>query len=86
MKMENFWDYNVWSTVILIGVLLLSLIAANILRKTIPFLQNSLIPASVLGGILLIIVAGIYKAVTGDVMFDTQLFAGEGTAKLERIT
>lgn len=84
--MENFWDYNVWGTIILIGVLLLSLIAANILRKTIPFLQNSLIPASVLGGILLIIVAGIYKMVTGEVMFDTLLFAGEGTAKLERIT
>lgn len=69
--MENFWDYSVWSGLNLAAVLLMSLLAANVLKKSIKFLQASLIPASVLGGGILIIVAGIYKECTGDVMFDT---------------
>ncbi len=84
--MENFWDYNVWGAVLLFAVLLGSLLAGNILKKSIPLLQKSLVPTSVLGGTLLIILAGIYKAATGRVMFDTALFCGNGTANLEIIT
>ncbi len=84
--MENFWDFNVWSSFNIVGVLLLSLLIANILRRSIPFLRKSLIPASVLGGALLMITEGIYKAVTGDVIFDTAFFGGNGTAALEIIT
>jgi len=84
--MENFWDYNVWSTLNLIAVLLLSLLAANMIKKAVPWLQASLIPTSVLGGGILIVVAGIYKLATGDVMFDTAFFGGKGTATLETIT
>lgn len=69
--MENFWDYSVWSGLNLAAVLLMSLLAANVLKKTIKFLQASLIPASVLGGGILIVVAGLYKYFTGDVMYDT---------------
>ena len=58
--MFNFWDYNVWGGVFLITVLLMSLLVANILKKSISFLKASLIPTSVLGGGILIIVAGIY--------------------------
>ena len=54
--MENFWDFNVWGTYNVLAVLLLSLLAANILKKSIPALRMSLIPLSVLGGILLILV------------------------------
>ena len=84
--MSNFWDFNVWDWMILFAVLLGSLLVGNILKKTIPFLKNSLIPTSVLGGAILLIVAAIFKAITGEVMFDTAVFGGNGTAKLEIIT
>lgn len=84
--MENFWDFNVWGTYNVIAVLLISLLAANILRKNIPMLNASLIPTSVLGGGILIVIAGIYNMITDQVLFDTPFFGGDGTAKLELIT
>ena len=84
--MENFWDYSVWGTFNVIAVLLVSLLLANIVKKTIPLLQASLIPTSVLGGAILIVIAGFYKAFTGNVMFDTAFFGGKGTATLEMLT
>lgn len=84
--MGNFWDYNVWGWILLFGVLLGSLLVGNILKKTIPFLQDSLIPTSVIGGAILLIVAAIYKGITGDVMFDTAIFNHSGTDNLEVIT
>ena len=84
--MENFWDFKVWSTLNVIAVLLVSLLAANMLKKGIKFLQASLIPTSVLGGAILVAIAGFYKLFTGDVMFDTAFFGSNGTATLELIT
>ena len=84
--MNNFWDFSVWSWMLIFAVLLGSLLAGNVLKKAIPLLQNSLIPTSVLGGAILLIIAAIYKAVTGDVMFDTEIFSGRGTEYLEVIT
>ena len=84
--MSNFWDFNVWSSVLLLGVLLGSLLAGNIVKKAVPFLRDSLIPTSVLGGAILLIVAAVFKAVTGEVMFDTAIFGGNGTETLEIIT
>ena len=84
--MENFWDFSVWSGFHLIAVLLLGLLAANVLRRSIPFLRSSLIPSSVLGGGVLIVVAEIYKLITGQGMFDTPFFGGNGTAQLEILT
>ncbi len=84
--MENFWDYSVWSVILLFGVLLGSLLVGNILKRRVPFLKNSLIPTSVLGGTVLIVVAAIFKSVTGEVMFDSALFGYNGTAALETIT
>ncbi len=84
--MNSFWASEVWSTILLISVLLGGLLVGNILKKSIPILQNSLIPTSVLGGTVLIIVAAVYKWVTGEVMFDTVAFGGNGTATLEIIT
>ncbi len=84
--MGNFWDFSVWGWIILFAVLLGSLLVGNILKKSIPFLRNSLIPTSVLGGVILLIVAAVYKAITGDVLFDTSLFNGNGSANLEVIT
>ena len=84
--MGNFWDYNVWSAIFLFSILLGSLLVGKMLRKAIPGLRDSLIPTSVLGGGILIIVAAIYKAITGNVMFDEPAFGGNGTAFLEIIT
>ena len=70
----------------MIATLLGSLLAGNSLKRKIPFLKNSLMPASVVGGTLLIIVAAIYKGISGDVMFDTVVFNKSGTAYLEMIT
>ena len=86
--MENFsfWDPQVWGTFDLIAVLLCSLLAANSLKKLIPALKRSLIPSSVLGGILLLIIAVIYEAVTGNNMFNTGFFGGNGAGVLEVLT
>ena len=84
--MSNFWDFEVWGWMILMAVLLGSLLVGNVIKKGIPFLQQSLIPTSVLGGAILLIVAAIYKAITGEVMFDTVAFGGNGTSNLEIIT
>ena len=84
--MSNFWDYSVWGFLNLLALLLLSLLAANMLKKWFPFLQKSLIPTSVLGGAILLIISGIYKAVFSTEMFDTAFFGGNGTSNLEIIT
>ncbi|MBQ5783163.1 MAG: hypothetical protein IIV99_07260 [Oscillospiraceae bacterium] len=84
--MENFWDYSVWGTLNLVSTLLVSLLAANTLKRKIKLLRVSLIPTSVLGGGILLIIAGIYNVVTGGTMFDAAFFGGNGTATLEIIT
>ena len=84
--MNNFWDSSVWGFFYLLAVLLMSLLAANIVKKGIKPLRESLIPVSVLGGGILIIVEGIYKLVTGEAMFDTAFFGSNGTEMLEIIT
>ncbi|MBR6506645.1 MAG: hypothetical protein IKT37_03475 [Clostridia bacterium] len=84
--MINFWDFSVWGSFMLFAVLLGSLLVANILKKSVPFLEKSLIPTSVLGGVILLAVAFIYKLITDDVLFDTAFFGGNGSATLETLT
>ena len=84
--MNNFWDFSVWGSFHLLAVLLVSLLAANILKRTVKFLRVSLIPTSVLGGVILLVIAEIYGAFTGEVFFDTAFFGGKGISNLEIIT
>ena len=84
--MGNFWDFNSWGFFNLLAVLMLSLLAGNMLKRSIPALQASLIPTSVLGGGILLVVSVVYKAITGTEMFDTPFFSGQGTAWLELLT
>ncbi len=84
--MSNFWDYNVWDTISLIAMLLLSLLVANMMKRRIKFFRASLIPTSVLGGVLLLVIAAIYDAFAKVPMFETQFFGGNGYEKLEVIT
>lgn len=82
----NFWDFSSWGFFNLIAVLLASLLAGNMLKRSIPVLQASLIPTSVLGGGILLAISTIYNAVTGQEMFDTAFFGGNGTTWLELLT
>ncbi len=84
--MSNFWDYSVWGFINLLAVLLGSLLLANVLKRHIKLLRYSLIPTSVLGGGLLLIVVGIWRLITGEDLFETPFFGGNGTATLELIT
>ena len=84
--MFNFWDSDGWSWILLFAVLTGSLLIGNTLRRKITFLRETLIPTSVIGGCVLLIIASIYKMITGEVMFDTAAFGGDGTKNLEVIT
>jgi len=84
--MANFWDFSVWGTVILAGALIVSMLVANMIKRSLPVLKNSLIPTSVLGGLLLLIISIIYEAVTEVPLFNTAVFGGNGLATLEVIT
>ena len=84
--MENFWDYSVWGTLNVVAVLLASLLVGNVLKKSVVFLKDSLIPISVIGGGILIFVAWIYKLITGEIMFDSAFFGASGTKTLEMFT
>nr|MBQ8245049.1 hypothetical protein [Oscillospiraceae bacterium] len=84
--MGNFWDFSSWGFFNLVAVLLASLLVANMLKRSIPALEASLIPTSVLGGGILLAVSVIYNTFTGAELFDTAFFGGQGTAWLELLT
>ena len=89
--MTNFWDFEVWTFLLITGILLLSLLVANMIKRSVKFLKYSLIPTAVLGGIILLIITTVYEVITGDVLFNAKFFIGEsggtkGTDILEQIT
>ena len=84
--MGNFWDFSSWGFFNLIAVLLGSLLVAQMLKRSIPALEASLIPTSVLGGGILLVISAVYNAISGQELFDTAFFGGNGSAWLELIT
>ena len=84
--MTNFWDFNVWGGFFLVATLLVSLLLGNALKKNIPFLQESLIPTSVIGGLLLLIFSTAVNVITGKDFFNMDIFGGNGYANLAIIT
>ena len=82
----NFWDFSSWGFFNLISVLLGSLLVAQMLKRSIPALEASFIPTSVLGGGILLVISAVYNAFTGQELFNTTFFGGNGTAWLELIT
>ncbi len=86
--MENFyfWDSEVWIFILLIGSLFLTMLVANVLKKNIPFLTKSLIPTSVLGGLILFIISAVYELIAGHSLFNSEFFGGKGGSLLEIIT
>ncbi len=89
--MGNLSDYSVWSAINIISALLISLLLANILKKSFKVFQKSLIPTSVLAGIFLFIIATVYNVIAKSVLpeadykpfFDTAFFGGNGYNFLE---
>lgn len=89
MSTGYFWDTNVWSGILLIGVILAALLFAHILKQNWRLLQKTLIPAAVLGGLLLLAVSSVCKAVSNHYFFDLFAFTGgkaSGIGILEMIT
>ena len=86
--MENFsfWDPAVWGTFNLIAVLLGSLLGADVLKKVIPALKKSLIPSSVLGGLILLVISVCYESISGEIFFNIEFFGGNGSGILEILT
>ena len=85
--MENFWDSNTWGTYLILGILFVSLLLANVLKRKIPLLRRSLIPTSVLGGALILVAEGVFKLVSGgNAMFDAAIFGGKAVSTLEVLT
>ncbi|MBR3971289.1 MAG: hypothetical protein IKJ83_00160 [Ruminococcus sp.] len=82
----NFWDSSVWGFINIISVLLLSMLVANMIKRSFKFLKYSLIPTSVLGGIILLVISSVYEGFTGTPIFNTTFFGGNGMAILETIT
>lgn len=72
--MTDLSGYNVWGTFLILGLLLSVLLIANILKKAIPFLRNSLMPTSVLGGLMILAFTAIYNAITGENFFELAIF------------
>ena len=84
--MVNFWDFSSWGFFNLTAILLASLLVANMLKRSIPWLEASLIPTSVLGGGILLVISVVYNNITGTEFFNTPFFSGQGTAWLELLT
>ncbi|MBQ5362786.1 MAG: hypothetical protein IIU63_05500 [Clostridia bacterium] len=55
-NIASFGDESVWSFLIQIFILILALLVGNILRRKIPFIRRSLIPTSLLGGLLILLI------------------------------
>ena len=84
--MEAFWDYSVWGFFNIFAILLVGLLMANALKKAIPVLEASLIPTSVLAGIMLLVFSMVYDQFTDVKFFDSKLFGENGYAYMEMIT
>ena len=84
--MSNFWDSSVWGPFNLMAMLLCALLAASLIKKNVKILRESLIPTSVLGGTILLLMSAIYKLCTGVHMFEHEFYGGNGSTILEIIT
>ena len=67
----NFWNGEVWAFIVTMFYLFAAMILANTLRNTIGPLRKLMIPSSVLGGIILLIVSVIYEEFSGKPMIPT---------------
>ncbi|MBR5981235.1 MAG: hypothetical protein IK035_04435 [Firmicutes bacterium] len=69
----NFWDASVWSFVGTLAILFVTMLFAGILRNQLPFIRKLMIPSSVLGGFLILLIAFLYKEFSGNAMFKSSV-------------
>ena len=95
MESINFWDSNIWSFILIIGVLGVTVIFAGFLRNNVKWIKRSMIPSSVLGGVILLLVSTAVFYFTGGeknggrYLFELDLFNTEkisGMTMLEILT
>lgn len=84
--MSDFSNFSTWGLIFIFIAVFGSLLIGNVIKKTIPFMRKSLIPVSVIGGLILLIIAEVYKAITGKPFFNAGVFGGNGYEVLEIIT
>lgn len=74
----SFTDLNVWTFIMVIASIGVSMLLASTLKHFLPFLKKTLMPASVLGGIILLIVSTVVYYAAGTYLFDLSVFGGNG--------
>ena len=84
--MSDFSSVSVWGLIFLFIAVFGGLLLGNVIKKSIPFMRNSLIPVSVIGGLALLVIAEVYRAITGEHFFETGVFGVNGYEVLEVIT
>ncbi|MBE6137403.1 MAG: hypothetical protein E7176_03305 [Erysipelotrichaceae bacterium] len=65
----NFWDGNVWKIIIQLAIILVAILLSNAIRRKVKFINKSLLPSSVIAG-LLIFVLKFIPAISN--LIDTQ--------------
>jgi len=84
--MNDFANIGVWGPFNLMATLLCALLAASLIKKNVKILRDSLIPTSVLGGSILLLMSIVYRLCTGLHMFKHNFFGCNGSTILEIIT
>ena len=74
----SFSELSIWTFIMVFATLLASMLIASILKRFIPFLQKTLIPVSVLGGIILLIISTTVYFTVGDYLFNLPVY-GDGS-------
>ena len=70
----SFAELNIWTFIMIFATLLASMLLASTLKRFLPFLQKSLIPVSVLGGLILLIISTIVYFAAGDYLFNLPVY------------
>ncbi len=70
----SFAELNIWTFIMIFATLLASMLLASTLKRFLPFLQKSLIPVSVLGGMILLVISTIVYFAAGDYLFNLPVY------------
>ncbi len=80
----SFSQLNVWTFIMVFGVLLASMLLASALKRFMPALNKTLIPVSVLGGILLLAISTIVYFAAGEYLFNLPVFGSPAESDADK--
>ena len=80
----SFAELNVWTFIMVFATLLASMLVAAALKRFIPALNKTLVPVSVLGGILLLIISTIVYFAAGDYLFNLPVFGSPAESDADK--